>query len=111
MTAVYSAEWFTPTTGRHIGVSAIRVVLDNPAGGPGRPTSDPLRDVNIAKGAASIKLDVDTEDLAVLTIVECDGDAGRRPRPRDDTSSRPPTSRIILLAWDLTPVQRKTWAD
>jgi len=84
MTAVYSATWEEPDT--------INVILE------GTRNVD-CQDTAVAMGAAAIKLDVDTHDLALLTITDCDGDAGRHPRDLGERKLDPPVSRVFRFQW------------
>lgn len=88
MTYVHAVGWENPDT--------IRVILEN-------TTNRDCADTAIAKGATAGALDVDTDDLAVLTITDCDADGGRHPRDLGADTTTPPTSRIIRLEWNRTP--------
>jgi len=88
MTAVYSVSWETPDT--------IKVVLEN-------TTNRDCADTAVAKGAAAGTYDVDTDDLKVLDITDCDADGGRQPRAAGTDGPMPPTSRILRFEWTGSP--------
>ena len=92
MTCIYSV---TNTTTR-----TIRVILEDPHG------SDWIDSI-VAMGAAAAKMQVDTYDLQLRGITDCDGLGGRNPR--DPGTDRPelPTSRIVDL--EVTTCRPMSW--
>ena len=82
MTCIYSVT--------NTGANAIRVVLEDPHG------SDWI-DVIVAMAAAATKMQVDTFDLRLRGITDCDGLGGQHPREPGTDRTELPASRIIDL--------------
>lgn len=82
MTCIYSVT--------NTGTNAIRVILEDPHG------TDEV-DVLIAKGAAAAKMQVDTYDLRLRGITDCDDLGGRNPRELGTDRETTPLSVIVEL--------------